>query len=360
MTHDSPQPSTTMTLAQLNNEFRLARGAESDLKWVRTAEGRLLLDGVNATTASEALAELLPTLRQTQEPVEELFGDPTAWAKDQQELWQQRGVQAYERPETFSIGQFLQATLISATGICLVVAFLAFFDVGWRTDLNWMMFALPVFIAAGTTGIMQVWTLGLRKSSRVVALLYSAAFLVALALLGGVLATTVHGSLGTGSVLWYLAPAPLYALLAFLIGRIHKSQRTTSVSTSAPELASNTEMWVTQLRQQLRLRADLSERQIRVIVDETRVYATEAETSLAEEFGTPESYAASFEPNTSFRARRSAWEWSGGSVLCAILLVVSALNAGTPWTWQTAVFAALFIGTLCYAVQSWRLSFRKN
>lgn len=356
MTRSSAQPNTEVDLAELNADFLAARGEAGDVKWVRAAEGRLMLDGVKALAATDALTELLPVLRDAKEPAEELFGDPAIWAREQQERWHQSGIQAYDRNELLSLGRFLQVVFFSAVGVAVAVTIITLFSDGWMTELSWTVFTLPVIISAAGLGFQQVWSLAVRHSSRIMAMVWAAVFLIASSLILGGLAAVMPESAGIGSTLWYLAPTPLYALLSFASRVVSKRKRTIPERFSADAAAETKDEWIQQLREQLRLRNDLSDRQIRVITDETRAYATDAETSLHEEFGTPESYAASFAPNTSYRARRAAWGWTAGSVLIAALVVASTLNAGTLLTWQTVIFAALLLGTLFYAVQSWHQS----
>ncbi|MGP9817638.1 hypothetical protein ACT3UA_15260 [Glutamicibacter sp. 363] len=359
MTQHSPQPLIELDLTGLIEEFRAARGAESDVEWLRTVAGRLMLDDVKLSTAKEALIKLLPVLRDAQEPAEDLFGDPKVWAKDQQERWQQSGTPAYDRHELLSTGQFTQAVCFSATLIAVAVTIVALIDDGWTAPLSWMMFALPFFLAAATIGLVQVWNLAVRKFTRLMAMVWTAVTLIVGTLALSGLTVLMQGSAGTGSVFWYLAPAPLYVLFHYAIGVVLKRKPKT-VMHLAPVAATTQDEWVGELQGNLRLRGDLSDRRIRVIVNETRAYAAEAEASLHEEFGTPASYAASFTPNASYRARRAAWAWTAGSTLIAALILVSILNAQSFLTWQTAIFAALLIGTACYAVQSWRASFKNQ
>lgn len=356
MTHSSAQPHTEVDLAQLDADFLASRGEAGDVKWVRAVEGRLMLDGVKALAARDALTELLLVLRDAKEPAEELFGDPAIWAREQQERWHQSGIQAYDRNERLSLGRFLQAVFFSAAVVAVAVTVVALLNDGWMTSLSWTMFALPVILSATAVGLQQVWSLAGRNCSRVMALVWAAVFLIASALIVGGLAILMPKSAGIGSSLWYLAPTPLYAILFFAIRVASKRKRIIPELVSSDAAAGTKDEWIQQLREQLRLRNDLSDRQIRVITDETCAYATDAETSLHEEFGTPEGYAASFAPNTSYRARRAAWGWTAGSVLIAALVVASTLNAGTLLTWQTVTFAVLLLGTLFYAVQSWHQS----
>lgn len=360
MTQHSPEPLTELDLAALIEEFRAARGAESDVEWLRTVAGRLMIDGVKISTAKEALIKLLPVLRDAQEPAEDLFGDPKVWAKEQQERWQQSGTPAYDRHELLSTGQFTQAVCFSATLIAVAVTIVALIDDGWTARLSWMMFALPFFLAAATIGLVQVWNLAVRKFTRPMAMVWTAVSLIVGTLALSSLAMLLQGSAGTGSVLWYLAPVPPYVLIHYAIGVVLK-RNPKAAARIAPEAAAvSQDEWVGELQANLRLRGDLSDRRIRVIVNETRAYAAEAEASLQEEFGTPASYAASFTPNEPYRARRAAWAWTAGSALIAALIVVSILNAQSFVTWRTTIFAALLVGTLCYAVQSWRASFKNR
>lgn len=358
MTQNSAESDTDIDLTKLIKEFHAARGQEDDVNWVRTAAGRLMLDGVKISAAKQAFVNLLPVLNGAQEPAEDLFGDPKLWAKEQQEHWQQSGTPTQDRYPLYSFKQLTQTICFSAALLSVVVTIVVLIDDGWTTKLSWAMLGLPFFFTTISVGIVQFWNLAVRKFTRLKAMAWTATiFAVAGIALGG-LAIALQGSPGTASVLWYLAPVPMYALFYYLIEKFSKRNSPASRSTTPKLGVATHEEWIRQLQENLRLRDDLSDRRIRVIVDETRAFAVEADASLPTEFGTPESYAASFAPNTSFRSRREALGWTVGSALVALLLVVSIDNAQSLYSWQSVVFAALLVGTICYAVQGWRKSFK--
>jgi hypothetical protein len=242
--------------------------------------------------------------------------------------------------------------------LSVVVTIVALIDDGWTTKLSWAMFGLPLFFTTIAVGLAQFWNLAVRKFTRLMAMLWTAMILAVSVITLAGLIIALQGSPGTASVLWYLAPVPMYALCYYLIEKRAKRNPQASRPTAPGHGAATHEEWIRQLQENLRLRDDLSDRRIRVIVDETRAFAVAAEASLPAEFGTPESYAASFAPNTSFRARREALGWTVGCALVALLLVVSIDNAQSLFSWQSVVFAALLVGMLCYAVQCWRKSFK--
>lgn len=358
MTQNSAESDTEIDLARLIKEFHAARGEEEDVRWVRTAAGRLMLDGIKISAAKQAFADLLPILNEAQEPAEDLFGDPKVWAKEQQEHWQQSGTPTYDRYQLHSIKQLTQTICFSAALLCVVVTIVALIDDGWTTRLSWTMLGLPLFLTTISVGLVQFWNLAIRKFTRLMAMVWTATIFAVAGIAFGGLAVALQGSPGTASVLWYLAPVPMYALFYYLIEKFSKRNSLAPRSTTSETEVATHEEWIRQLQENLRLRDDLSDRRIRVIVEETRAFAADADASLPTEFGTPESYAASFAPNTSFRARREALGWTVGSVLIAFMLMVSIDNAQSFFSWQSVVFAALLVGAICYAVQGWRKSFR--
>ncbi|HJX77794.1 hypothetical protein [Glutamicibacter sp.] len=358
MTQNSAESDIEIDLSKLFKEFHAARGQKDDVNWVETAAGRLMLDDVKISAAKQALVDLLPILKDAQEPAEKLFGDPKVWAKEQQEHWQQSGTPAQDRYHLYSFKQLTQTICISAALLCVLVTIVALIDDGWTTELSWAMLGIPLLIPAISMGIRQFWNLAVRKFTRLRAMLWTAtAFAAAAVALAG-LAIALPRSPGTASVLWYLAPVPMYALFYYLIEKFSKRNSLAPRSTTSKTEVATHEEWIRQLQESLRLRDDLSDRRIRVIIEDTRAFAVDAEASLPTEFGTPESYAASFAPNTSFRARREALGWTVGSVLIALLLLVSIDNAQSLFSWQSVVFAALLVGTICYAVQGWRKSLK--
>ena len=358
MTQNPAESDTKIDLAKLIKEFHAARGQEDDVDWVRTAAGRLMLDGVKVSAAKKAFTELLPVLNDAQEPAEELFGDPKVWAKEQQEHWQQSGTPAQDRYQLYSFKRLTQTICFSASLLSVVVTIVALIDDGWTTKLSWAMFGLPLFFTTIPVGLAQFWNLAVRKFTRLMAMLWTAMILAVSVITLAGLIIALQGSPGTASVLWYLAPVPMYALFYYLIEKLAKRNYLAPRSTSSKTEVATHEEWISQLQENLRLRDDLSDRRIRVIIEDTRAFAVDAKASLPAEFGTPESYAASFAPNTSFRARREALGWTVGSVLIALLLLVSIDNAQSLFSWQSVVFAALLVGAICYAVQGWRRSFK--
>lgn len=354
MSYDPANSDTEKTLAQLNADFLDARGREDDVAWVRAAEGRLMFDEVGAAPAKLALSQLLPILRGTDESAEELFGDPKTWAREQEERWQQDGTPAHERHELLPAKEFLEASLIGATAITVILTLVTLFSDGWRTDLSWILFALPLLISLASLGLHQVWNLAVRKTTRTMTIAWSLAFLVLMGTLIGSAATLLKQSFGTGSTFWILAPLALFAVAYYAI-----SSLMTAGSRTAKIIRSEDE-WINQLKEQLRLRNDLSDRQLRTTIKETRDYAAAAGADLQDEFGSPQSYAASFETNFEFRARRDAWAWTAGSLLTAAVLALTIVVDGSLLTWQALSFAALLAGTVFYAAQSWRRSFKNS
>lgn len=72
----------------------------------------------------------------------------------------------------------------------------------------------------------------------------------------------------------------------------------------------------------LRLRADMTEERVRTIVAEAQSHCAEADSTLQEEFGRPEDYAAQFPKDEINRLRRNAWAYTALTGLGAILAVL--------------------------------------
>ncbi len=249
MTQNPAESDTKIDLAKLIKEFHAARGQEDDVDWVRTAAGRLMLDGVKVSAAKKAFTELLPVLNDAQEPAEELFGDPKVWAKEQQEHWQQSGTPAQDRYQLYSFKRLTQTICFSASLLSVVVTIVALIDDGWTTKLSWAMFGLPLFFTTIAVGLAQFWNLAVRKFTRLMAMLWTAMILAVSVITLAGLIIALQGSPGTASVLWYLAPVPMYALFYYLIEKLAKRNYLAPRSTSSKTEVATHEEWISQLQE---------------------------------------------------------------------------------------------------------------
>lgn len=355
MTHKDPTPPIQTEFTQISTAFREARGSASDEQWARSAQARLFLDVVNPEIAQKALTDLIPLLQEADESAEDLFGSAYTWAHEQQRIWRENGVQAYMRDEPFSLWSFLSTAFTVALWVSVLTTIVTLVDDGWTTEILLPMAFLPFGIAIMGISTRQVWQFTLRKFSRPWALAAVGAFLLIAGItLGGITIASKEVSFGITATLWLLTPVPIYALLARASHSLaSRSRRPIQATPSSPTPDNR---WGNILVEQLRLRKDLSETEIQRVLSEAQDHALEAESSLYNEFGSPENYAARFAPNTRSKARFEALGWTAGMVLAAGLSWLSISTEGAALTWKTLLYGALFLSTLLYAVAAWHRS----
>ena len=355
MTHESSQPSNPSQFDQVNTAFREARGADADERWARSAQARLLLDDVSPKVAETALTQLVPLLQDANEPAEDLFGSAHTWAREQQQRWRETGVQAYSRDEPLTLATFLSLAFSVALWVTVLTMFVTLIDDGWTTEVFLPMVLLPLTIGLMSISIRQIWLIALRKFSRRKAIAVTGIFLLTAGVaLGGLAVASNTVVLGTGSTLWLLAPIPIYALLS-RFSRLLDSRSLRRLQDQHTSPLPD-DQWSRGLMEQLRLRQDISETEIRSIVSEAQAHAREAKSSLHDEFGAPESYAARFSLNASRKARTEAFGWTSGAILAGGLTWLSIATAGTIFSWNTALYGLFFVAASLYALGAWRRS----
>ena len=105
--------------------------------------------------------------------------------------------------------------------------------------------------------------------------------------------------------------------------------------------------WSLTLTEILRTRYAMSGARVRDIVAEAHAHAAESGSSVPEEFGTPEDYAARFAPDRARRARLTA-------TLLAVLALLAALPLLDGFDWTSAILCALLLAASLVEVRRTR------
>ena len=342
---------TPETLDAVAGYFRHARGEQSDEDWARAAAVRLVLDDVRAPLIREALFELVPVLEDAQEPAEDLFGDAIGWAREKQADWRSDGVPARAATGPRSLPAFVHGAFVGAAAATPAFALLRMFADGWTLDFTLALVIFPLFLSMGVFGFLALWNWLVPRRSRGTAIAltalaligFSAAVASSFALLHGVL-------LWRGSGFWLLAVAAGYGLLA-------AGTRWLWPEPPPPDLKPQVEGdlgWKRVLAASLRERGDITERRIRAIIADAESHSAQSQRPLAEEFGSPASYAARFAPDMAIRARREAWGWTAVAVAPVVVFVLYVFEDGWHWQARFLALALWFVGAAVVAATKWR------
>lgn len=300
-------------LRDLVDSFADVRGREEDADWARQADGQLAFAEVTPAHRHRLLARARTLSAEAQESPDDLFGLPEDWAADVQEEAAAEGTSltdssATSASDVFSVG-FVLASVASLLALVLTLI-----KDGLTTDLSLGLFLLPAVIGLGGVGVFWAWDRLQRRLASVVA------FGVVLVLAGGLIALTALVMLALGEVLFvgtstflWLAPAAVYAALAWLAARVLPDAAADQGATPQTD-----DEWAARLAYLLRSRADVPEHRVTEAVAEARAHAAESGATLAQEFGSPSSYAARIPRDRAHRARSRA----------AVLTVAMALVVG--------------------------------
>ncbi|WP_147916703.1 hypothetical protein [Ruania zhangjianzhongii] len=342
---------TPQTLDDVAGYFRHARGEQADEDWARAAAARLVLDDVREPLIREALFEVVPVLEDAQEPAETLFGDAIGWAKERQADWRSDGVPASAPSGPRSVRAFVHGTFFGAAAATPAFALLRMFADGWTLDFTLILVIFPLLLSVGVLGFLALWNWLVRRRARGTAIAVTALALIGFsAAVAGGFALSHEEVLWRGSGFWLFAVAAGYGLLA-------AGTRWIWPELPPPDPDHQVEgdlAWKRLLAASLRERGDITEGRLKVIIADAERHSAQSQRSLAEEFGSPASYAARFAPDVAVRARRTAWGWTAVAIAPIAVFVLYGLEDG--WHWQ-ARFLALglwFAGAAVAAATSWR------
>lgn len=317
-----------------------ARGADEDQDWALTAGGRLLMDDVLERRIIEALDEVAEQVAASQESAQELFGDPSLWAREQEQAWREQGL-ALKAPQTTTARDVAVETLIIASfyaGLFLLYELITW---SWSAPLKLSFLLAPLALALTSRTILAVHTAVTAARSHTAGVLAAVATAVpGIALTVGVFALGNPVTLPGTGLLGFLGAVVAYALLAWVTALAWPARP------ARPAAAHDDASWYDALGAALRSRGDLTDSRVDEILAEARSHAQEAGAPPAEEFGAPEAYAARFAPNRAVAARRRAWLMTGVAGLVLLTGVLSLIDGQLrPWTvlWLlvVAIIAAL-------------------
>ena len=292
-------------LATIHDEFGRARGEHRDSAWAYGVSWRLMRRDVEPDQVGEVLKEALALVQETQESPEVLFGTPDEHADALYDRWVEEGRlhlwdasrMTWAQVPSWGLG------LAAFLSLGLMVAFLA----NGETSRTWTlgMIAIPVGIGFGVAATWAAWDSLLRSRGTAAAAVGAGGTLASASIVTAMLNewSKAH-PLGHASTWSYLWVAAVCAMAAVTWSRWRRPR-------SAPEPTGITDVdeWSRELAAILRGRHGLGDARVRTIVGDTHAHAADAGRSVQEEFGTPEDYAARFEPDRARKRRIEAACW---------------------------------------------------
>ncbi|MDY6054969.1 hypothetical protein [Micrococcus sp.] len=320
-----------------------ARAAEAD--WLRAADAALAAEEVAPAHRRRLLAEARAVVVQSQEDPDELFGAPQEWAA-------RACADAAEAGEPLTDARITTGADVLTVGLVLagagaLLAFvLTILKDGLTTDLSLGVLLVPLVVGVGGMGVLWAWERLQRHVPMVAAagaaVCLAGALLAALALLMLGLGDAGLAS-GVSSFVW-LGVAAVCGVLSGVAARVIPERDADQGATPATD-----EEWAARLAFLLRSRADVPEHRVDELVAEARAHAAEAGASLAEEFGSPASYAARVPRDRVHRARMTAalTTVAAAAVVGAMAGVLVPRGEAQWWHWLVTA------GAVAVAVLAW-------
>lgn len=344
----------------LLDRFTAARGLDSDRRWAEAAVARFVLDDVREDVMVRELAEAAAVVEGSGTRPDKLFGPAADWARSRRDdLAAEGGLVLDTEP---------QLTWWAAPGNALIIAALLSVPLalvfavrdGLTVDFSWAHLLFPLVLGTLMAVVVTLWARTIvRRTFKVTAVIVAVVGLL-LATGAGLLLPTLAGMhLFTGSVAWHLAIVAGYLALGALGFWLLPSARTagdpqretSDDGTALPDDGT----WALVLGGTLRGRLGYSDERARRVVEEARAHAAASGRPLAEEFGTPQDYAARFQPDTRRKDRLYAVLLTLVAAYWVGMLVFEWLSPQEPVGWWR-IAGAVFFPVL--AGWQWRLALR--
>lgn len=312
----------------------------TDQEWLDAARWQLARAGAARPVVDELVDRALALAASSGEPAAELFGAPDAWATAQLDERRRDGLPVQEADPASRWRDVAVLGLALATMAAVAVLAVSVLRREWQVEYSVALLSLPLLLGLLPAVVHTTWEKTLARRSLVAALAAGGAVTAAgIALATWVVLSSRDVVLATASVWWWVAYAAACAALSGLASRVLPDD--SAPAWTAPR---DDEEWLGVLAGALRLRAGFSETRVRDVVAEARAHATESGSTLQEEFGRPEDYAAQFSGDTTRRTRLRAWGFTA-------IAVVSGVTAAPPDVSWTGV--VLLVGWTAMAVREW-------
>ncbi|WP_104105131.1 hypothetical protein [Nocardioides sp. 616] len=310
-------------------------------RWLDDASFQLEIAQVAAPVREELIERARSLIAETGESPTKLFGWPREWAEEQIAERRSQGLPAAVPDPSASWRDVPVLGMYLASAFAVVFLLVALVEEGWGLDYDLRLLGFPVAGGVMVMTALTVWEKTLSRRPFGAAAAAGAGILICGSLLVGLLVTWISEHPGPQAGAWHLG---LLVLACALAGKV--------LDTLLPEkkppawrTPRDDEEWLGVLAGVLRLRADMPEQRVRTIVAEAQGHAVEAGSTLQEEFGRPEDYAAQFPTDQTNRTRRAAWGYSAMAALWTFLALPP------DGSWRQGILALLWA---CLAAWEWR------
>lgn len=299
-----------------------ARGEPADARWGTAAGGRLLLDGVDEPHLLSSLEDVAEQVRRSGEGPGDLFGDPLAWAHEQQERWLDDGVDAVPEDPLETPRQVVIGGLVAGAVLAVLLAVVHAVSPG-RAVLGWSGLALPVALGVAVMATNAAYRRLIRARSQVAAMLVVGAGVAVVSTgLALVLVEVAPRPTDGVSAWWLLAVAGACAGLAAVLDHLPQRSGTGPGTLAMPSDAStDDDRWCHELAVALRERDGFPDRRVARLVAEARAHGTDSGRPLVEEFGPARLHARRYPPDPRVADRRGTVAWALLAVIPLLRLV---------------------------------------
>ncbi|MCV7471911.1 hypothetical protein M3C59_007250 [Micrococcus luteus] len=344
--HDLPLPA-------LMDRFAVTRGMPADGDWAAAAAGRFMLDDVREEVMVRELTEALAIVEGSGEGPQELFGPGAEWARQCRAEAVSAGepVLAEDPPLTWRAAPCTALIIAALLSVPFGIVFAL--GKGLTVEYTWGHLLSPMMLSALITVLTTLWSRTILRRSFAATVGIVVAWAAPLVVGAGFLLPTLAGMpLFTGNVAWLGAIVVGYLTLG-LVG--FQLLPTDDLPLGTAPKTPDDDAWALVLAGVLRSKLDYSDARAEEAVDEARAHAAESGRPLAEEFGTPQDYAARLRPD---RHRRLRWEAILLTAVAAYwvsMLGVQLASRDASPEWWTIVGAVLFPLT---AWRTWRMQNR--
>lgn len=292
--------------------------AESVEDWLDDAESQLALANVARPVVDDILESARVLITQTGERPTELFGPPEEWAEEQIAERRRDGLPLVVPDPAASWRDVPVLGMYAAAGMGLIVLLHSLFSREGQLEYDLGLLGFPVVMGLVTMTVLTVWEKTLSRRSLVVAVAAGVGVVAAGVAVLGLLAWLGRDHVIATASPWYVV---LLVLACALLGRLFDSVLPEGAPRAWVTPRTDGE-WLAVLAGVLRLRADMPEERVRTIVAEAQAHCAEAGSTLQDEFGRPEDYAAQFPPDEVASTRRKAWAYTAMTGLAVVLILL--------------------------------------
>lgn len=312
-------------------------------EWALTTRAELAMRNVAPRVIEELLQQAMTLVEQSGEPAQDLFSPPEEWVEEQIEARRAQGLPVFAVDTTFHWRELPMLACVTASVVSALLLVAMLFDRERTITYGPGTVALPAVI--GIAAIAVPSTFNSLTARRSVVTAAGGAFLVTATLVALLVPMFVFSDAlpsREASIWWFLPVAVAYAVAAWALAGLVQDHGPRPWTAPVGD-----DEWAQQVARHLRVELAMPENRVRQVVAEARLLAHDAGTTLHEEFGRPEDYAATFTRDEGRASLRLAWPLTLGALLLTGLTFGSLLAGDEVvwYDWVMPAFLAIAAGT---------------